>query len=177
MKKINLFLAFVLCLALFSACKKEDEKETTPKENLVDKTWVVTDSKTEILLPFGQTLPDSIQDAYDPTQQLKGQIITFKQDGTFQVGTDATQQGNWSLSEDGKKITFTGFVEGNLTQIIDAQTLVKLQTFEVTTLTDAKLAIQNSTDVALSAEVTKELTGIAIPITVTVKLNITFDKQ
>jgi len=176
MKIVNLFLAFVLCLVLFSACKKE-EKETTPKENLVGKMWVVTDSKTEILLPFGQTLPDSIQNAFDPTQQLKGQIITFKEDGTFQVGTDATQQGNWSLSEDGKKITFSGLVDGNLTQIIDAQTLAKLQTFDVITLTDTKLAIQNSTDVPIPAEITKELIGIAIPISVTVKLNITFDKQ
>lgn len=177
MKIVNLFLVFVLCLALFSACKKEDEKETTPKENLVNKSWIVTDSKTEILLPFGQTLPDSIQNAFDPTQQLKGQIITFNENGTFQVGTDATQQGNWTLSEDGKKITFTGLVEGDLTQIIDAQTLIKLQTFEVTTLTDTKLGIQNSTDVPIPAEVTEQLIGIAIPINVTVKLNITFDKQ
>ena len=176
MKTVNLFLVVVVCIFVFSACKKE-EKEPTQKENLVGKTWVITDSKTEILLPFGQTLPDSIQNVLDPTQQLKGQAIIFKEDGTFQVGTDATQQGNWSLSEDAKKLTFTGLVEGDLTQIIDAQTLTNLQTFDVVTLTDTKLGIQNNNNVPIPAEITEQLIGLRFPIVVTVKLSITFDEQ
>ena len=177
MKKINLFLVFILGFALLSACKKDADKEPTTKEKLVGKTWVVTASNTKILLPFGQTLPDSIQNAFDPTQGIKGQAIIFNENGTFQVGTDATQQGNWTLSEDGKKIVFSGLVQGDLTQIIDAKTLTNLQTFEVTTLTDIKLAIQNSTNVPIPADVTRQLIGFAIPITITVQLDITFDKQ
>ncbi|WP_375563141.1 hypothetical protein ACE193_11600 [Bernardetia sp. OM2101] len=177
MKKINLFLVFALCLAIFSACKKE-ESEPTPKENLVNKTWVVTSSDTEILLPFGQTLPDSIQNAFDPTQGIEGQAIIFNEDGTFLVGeSDNQQQGTWILSEDGQMLTFTGLVEGDLTDFIDAQTLSNLQTFDVTTLTDSQLAIQNSTVVTIPAEIAEPLVGFAIEIPVTVQLNITFDKQ
>ncbi len=176
MKKLNLFFVFILCLAIFSACKKE-EKEPTPKENLVGKTWVVTDSKTDISVPLVQ-LPDSLINAFDPTQGIKGQTILFNEDGTFVVGEgDTEQQGNWTLSEDNKKITFTGLVQGDLTQVVDAATLTKLQTFEVTTLTDIKLVIQNSNDVPIPAEITQQLIGVPIPISVNVKLNITFDKQ
>lgn len=172
MKKLNLFLVFILCLAIFSSCKKE-EKELTPKENLVGKTWVVTDSKTEISIPFVQ-LPDSLINAFDPTQGIKGQTILFNEDGTFEVGDGTTrQQGNWILSEDNKTLTFTGLVQGDLTQVVDAATLAKLQTFEVTTLTGVKLVIQNSNAVPLP----QDLTGLPIPISATVKLNITFDKQ
>ncbi|PIY09658.1 MAG: hypothetical protein COZ18_07725 [Flexibacter sp. CG_4_10_14_3_um_filter_32_15] len=178
MKKINLLLVFVLCLTIFSACKKEEENEPTPKENLVNKTWIVTSSETEIELPFGQTLPDSIQNGFDPTQGIEGEAIIFNEDGTFVVGeADNQQQGTWTLSEDGQTLTFSGLVEGDLTDFIDAQTLDNLQTFEVTTLTDTQLVIQNSTDVVIPAEIAEQLIGFAIPITVTVKLNITFDKQ
>jgi hypothetical protein len=178
MKKINLFFVFILCLVMFSACKKEDEKELTAKENLVNKTWVVTESNTEILLPFGQTLPDSIQDAFDPTQGIEGQAITFNEDGTFVIGeADTQQQGTWTLSEDEQTLTFSGLVEGDLTQIIDAETLSNLQTFDVTTITDVKLAIQNRTEITIPAEIAEQLIGIALSIPVTVQLNITFDKQ
>jgi hypothetical protein len=177
MKKINVFFAFVVCLILLSACKKE-EKEATPKENLVNKNWVVTDSKTEISAPLLGVLPDSLTEGFDPTQQIQGQVVVFNEDGTFIIGEAGTQQqGNWTLSEDGQTLTFTGLVEGDLTQIVNAQTLTNLQTFEVNTLTDVKLDIQNSTNVTIPAEIAKQLIGFAIPITVTVKLNITFDKQ
>ncbi|AFM04226.1 hypothetical protein Fleli_1828 [Bernardetia litoralis DSM 6794] len=177
MKKINLFLIFIISLTLFSACEKEEENEPTSEENLINKTWVITDSNTEIVLPFGQTLPDDIQDDFDPTQEIEGQTIIFSEDGTFQVGTDATQQGTWILSEDAKTLTFTGLVDGDLIEFVDAQTLSDLQTFEVTTLTGENLEIQNSTEVTIPAEIAEQIVGIAIPVTITVQLNITFDKQ
>jgi hypothetical protein len=178
MKKINLFLVFVLCVTIFSACKKEDEKEPTAKENLVGKTWVITDSNTEISAPLLGTLPDSLTNGFDPTQGIEGQAIIFNEDGTFTVGeADTQQQGNWMLTEDGQTLTFTGLVQGDLTDFIDAQMLTNLQTFEVTTLTDIQLVIQNSTDVIIPAEIAEQLIGFAIPLTVTVKLNIIFDKQ
>jgi hypothetical protein len=177
MKKINLFLAFILCITIFSACKKDEEKELTPKENLQNKTWIVTSSNTEISV-FGQTLPDSLQEDFDPTQGIEGQTIAFNEDGTFVVGEgDTRQQGNWTLSEDGKMLTFSGLVQGDLTEFVNAQTLASLQTFEITTLTDTKLAIQNSTDVPIPAEITEQLIGLPIEVSATVKLNITFDKQ
>lgn len=178
MKKINLFFVFILCLVVFSACKKEEEKELTAEENLVNKTWVVTESSTEILLPFGQTLPDSIQNAFDPTQGIEGQAITFNEDGTFVIGeADTQQQGTWMLSEDEQTLIFSGLVEGDLTGFIDAQTLEALQSFEVVTLTDTQLVIQNSTVVTIPAEIAEQLVDFAIEIPVTVQLNITFDKQ
>lgn len=172
MKKINLFLIFVLCISIFSACKKEDEKEPTTKENLVGKTWVITDSKTAVSTPLGP-LPDNITNDFDPTLGIKGQTIIFNENGTFQIAADATQSGTWNLSEDGQRLTFSGLVEGDLIQVIDNQTLTQLQTFEVTTLTSTKLIIQNSTAVPIPTS----LSGLPIPITATITLNITFDKQ
>lgn len=178
MKKINLFFVFVLFFALLSGCKKDDEKEPTQKENLVGKTWVVTSSDTEILPPLGQALPDSLTNDFNPTEGLEGQIIIFNENGTFTVGeADTQQQGNWTLSENGQTLTFSGLVEGELTDFVDAQTLSDLQTFEVITLTDTQLVIQNSTVITIPAELAAELVGFAIEIPVTVKLNITFDKQ
>ncbi len=177
MKKINLFLVFVLCLTIFSACKKDEENEPTPKENLVNKTWIVTSSDTEISTPLG-ALPDSLTNGFDPTQGIEGQTILFNEDGTFTVGeADTQQQGTWTLSEDGKTLTFSGLVEGDLTEFIDAQTLSNLQTFDVTTLTGTQLVIQNSTVVTIPAEIAEQLIGFAIEIPVTIKLNIVFDKQ
>lgn len=177
MKKINLFLVCVLCLTIFSACKKEEEKQPTAKENLVNKTWIVTSSDTEISI-LGQTLPDSLREGFDPTQGIEGQTIMFNEDGTFVVGeADTEQQGNWTLSEDEKTLTFSGLVQGDLTEFINAQTLASLQTFEVNTLTDTKLVIQNSTDVPIPVEITEELIGVPIPVTALVQLSITFDKQ
>jgi hypothetical protein len=177
MKKINLVLVFILCLTIFSACKKDEEKEPTPKENLVNKTWIVTSSDTEISTPLG-ALPDSLTGGFDPTQGIEGEAITFNEDGTFVVGeADTQQQGTWTLSEDGQTLTFSGLVEGDLTDFIDAQTLSNLQTFDITTLTDTQLVIQNSTVVTIPAEIAEQLVGFAIEIPVTVKLNITFDKQ
>lgn len=176
MKNINLFLVFILSLVVFSGCKKEDE-EPTPKEQLENKTWVVTSSDTEILTPLG-TLPDSLTNDFDPTQGIEGQTIIFNTDGTFVVGEgDNQQQGNWTLSEDGSTLTFTGLVEGELTDFIDAETLASLQTFEVTSLTDTQLAIQNSTNVTIPAEIAEQITGFAFPITLTVNLTINFSKQ
>lgn len=176
MKNINLFLVFILSLVIFSGCKKEEE-EPTPKEQLEDKTWVVTSSDTQILTPLG-ALPDSLTNGFDPTAGIEGQTITFNADGTFVVGEgDNQQQGNWTLSEDGKTLTFTGLVDGNLTEFVDAQTLASLQTFEVTSLTDNQLAIKNSTDVEIPAEIAEQITGFAFPITVTVELVINFSKQ
>ncbi|WP_338759281.1 hypothetical protein WAF17_11435 [Bernardetia sp. ABR2-2B] len=175
MKKINLFIVFILCLTIFSACKKEDEKEPTAKENLVGKTWVITEVDSDISSTFG-TLPPELTNEFNPTQGLEGQTIIFNENGTFTV-EETQQQGNWTLSENGQTLTFSGLVEGELTDFVDAQTLSDLQTFEVTTLTDLKLSIQNSTNVPISEEVAEQITGFPIPITLIVKLTINFDKQ
>ena len=176
MEKLNLFLIIILCLTVFSSCQ-EDNEETTPKQNLVGKMWIITNSDTEISTSLG-ALPDTLTNDFDPTQNIKGQTITFNENGTFLVGeADNQQQGNWTLSEDAKTLTFTGFVEGDLTDITDAQTLSSLQTFDVRTLTDTKLEIENTTDIDLPVEITQELVGLPIPITITVKLNIVFDKK
>ncbi len=178
MRTLNLVVVFILCLTVFSACKKEEEKEPTPKENLVGKMWVVTTANTETLLPFGQTLPDSLTDDFDPTQGLEGQVIMFNENGTFVIGeADTQQQGTWTLSENGETLTFTGLVEGDLTGVVDAQTLDDLQTFDVTTLTDTKLVLQNTTTVTIPAALAEELIGVPFDIPVTVKLNINLDKQ
>ncbi|WP_338793407.1 hypothetical protein V9L05_09900 [Bernardetia sp. Wsw4-3y2] len=177
MKKINLFFVFVLFFALLSACKKDDEKEPTAKENLVGKTWVITEVDSDISSTFG-TLPPELTNDFNPTEGLEGQTIIFNENGTFLVGEDDNQQqGNWTLSENGQTLTFSGLAEGDLTEFVDAQTLANLQTFEVTTLNNSKLAIQNNTNVALPEEITEQITGFPIPITLIVKLNITFDKQ
>lgn len=176
MKIINLFFVFILCLAVLSACKK-DEEEKSPKEKLVGNTWIVKNSDTKISTPLGE-LPDSLTNNFDPTQQIEGQTITFNEDGTFIVGeTNTSQQGNWTLSEDGQTLTFSGLIEGDLTEFIDAQTLANLQTFEVTTLTDQQLVIQNSTQFTIPAEIAEQIIGLPFPVPVTVQLDITFDKK
>ena len=173
MKKLSVFLFFIFCTTLIFACKNDEDKEPTTREKLTNKTWVVTDSKTEIA-----PLPDSLTNGLDLLEGIRGQEVVFREDGTFTVGeTDTQQQGTWTLSDDEKKIVFTGLVEGDLAEFVNAQTLTNLQTFEVTTLTDSKLILQNSTSVDVSAEIAEQLIGVAFPFTVTVKLNITFDKQ
>ena len=176
MKNTQLFLFFILFVVVLSSCKKEDE-EPTPKEQLENKTWIVTSSDTQIFTPLGQ-LPDSLTNDFNPTRGFEGQTIIFNENGTFVAGEgDNERQGNWNLSEDGKTLTLTGLVEGDLTEVIDAETLTSLQTFEVTTLTDTQLSIQNSTEITIPAEIAEEITGFPFPVTVTVKLNINFDKQ
>lgn len=180
MKKINIFVWFISFLLIITSCGKEEDKEPTPKERLTAHAWIVSSTNTSISLPGFGELPQDQAGNFDPTADLEGQKIVFNADGTFTAGEGTNAQtGNWTLSDEGKTLVFSGLAQGDLTDFIDAQTLVKLQTFEVTTLTESNLAIQNSNQVPIPNELVEAITGFnpPFPISATVALQLSFVKE
>ncbi len=182
MKKLNLFFLLAICATLLFSCGSDDDEpnEPTARQNLTTGTWAISDTEVTFLPILGQAIPEDVQQTLNPITGIEGQTIVFNDNGTFVIGQGTNQQqGTWTLSEGDEKLVFDGLVnlEGEETDFIDAQTRTNLQTFNVNTLTEARLAIQNSTGIPIPAEVTQQLINVAIPVTATVQVEITFNKQ
>lgn len=109
----SLFYSIILGLAVmvsFTSCDKDEEDDSTAtKALIVDKTWKVTDYKSE----KSNATFDAVMEIYVNSVQMeivfnKANVYT----GTYlipQMGeTPMTVTGTWSLDSDGKSLKFDG---------------------------------------------------------------------
>lgn len=109
----SLFYSVVLGLAVmvsFTSCDKdEDDDSAATKALIVDKTWKVTDYKSE----KGDITFDAVMDMYVNSVQME---IVFEKTniytGTIILpelgGASMSVPGTWSLDSDGKSLKFDG---------------------------------------------------------------------
>lgn len=168
-QKIFFFFVFALLLV---ACKKDDP-EPTPEQNLVGK-WKIANADVKIFAAGRDITEDFIGDS--PGVVPDNTLIEFKADGTFSTIPEdgsAPQTGTWEFLENKTKIKFSGLFgsDGELEGFLDAQTLARIQTYNVAQLTPTTLQIQNATPVQV------DIPNLPIPITIEVRQDITFTKQ
>jgi hypothetical protein len=162
------FALIILTGLILSACSKKD---TTPTDNLVGTwtagTYTFTATVGDLTLAqYFTTVMDLTEaEAAQYTalfdlmfqQQVSG-TIQFKSDGTYTSNIGGTtDSGTWSLSADGKKLT------------IDSATDVPM-TIDIIELTSNKLHAK------MTQIVEQDLNGDEVPETITVDIDITFNK-
>ncbi len=162
------FALIILTGLILSACSKKD---STPTENIIG-TWTAGtytfDAKVGDL-----TLTQYFITAMDLTEAEAAQYtalfnLMFQQQfsGTIQIKSDGTytsdiggttDSGTWSLSADGKELTITPTGEDPMT-------------IDILELTANKLHVQ------MTQTVEQDLNGDAVSETITVEIDITFNK-
>lgn len=102
-------------LVVFTSCKKDNE-ENTPSDYLTSGTWKVTGTTINPGIEFNGIVITDIYNLFieDCT---KDDLITFEADGTLiedegptkcdPDDPQTTNDGKWSISEDGKTMTLT----------------------------------------------------------------------
>lgn len=171
MKHISKILLAVFVLAIgFTSCKKKDE--VAPVRDRLIGTWKGDKAVPNVTAagldfsPLGINEPIGI----DTVQ------IVINSDGTFtSTVSGQTVNGQWTLENGDTQIKLSGF-NYNVGVIggVDFSNVVLPETFDIDELSDTRIVLKTSFDQTLS-----NIPGLPlpIPITATVELKLSFNKQ
>ncbi|OJJ20051.1 hypothetical protein BKI52_16390 [marine bacterium AO1-C] len=171
MKYFNKILVLVALITIgFASCKKKDE--VTPVRDRLIGVWKGDTAVPNVTAAGLDFSPLGINEPVG----IDSVSITINNDGTFSstVGSE-TVNGQWTLESNDTQIKLSGF-NYNVGVIggIDFSSTVLPETFDIDELTDTRVVLRTSFEQTLS-----NIPGLPlpIPITATIELKLSFNKQ